>query len=212
MNTGLFGVTESIHWRAGSGLPAQFSWSQSPPRIHSPGRRSSAKALSRPMNSSGVLELRRSTLASWKPPSTKWRWPSMSPGTTIALPLASTFVFGPTSAATVTAVAHSDDRVTARGDGAGPRLGGVAGPHPAIHHEIGGRRAVSRRSREDRQGERSEPAKEGSAQRHVWAQRSLVRRRTASSFSRALPPEAAGATEKRSRISRRISSINWSRM
>ena len=43
-------------------------------------------------------------------------------------------------------------------------------------------------------------------------QRSLVSRRMASSFSRALPPEAAGATEKRSRMSSSISSISWSRM
>ena len=49
--TGLSGVTESIHSRAGSGVPGQRSWSQSPPRIHSPGFRSEAKALSRWTNS-----------------------------------------------------------------------------------------------------------------------------------------------------------------
>ena len=36
-NTGLFGVTESIQSRRGKGDPGQRSWSQSPPRIHSPG-------------------------------------------------------------------------------------------------------------------------------------------------------------------------------
>ena len=50
--------------------------------------------------------------------------------------------------------------------------------------------------------------------RHLTSQRSLVSLRSASSFSSALPPEAdaAGATEKRSRMSSRISSISWSRM
>ena len=98
-NTGLWGVTESIHSRRGNGASGQRSWSQFPPRIHSPGRRSAANALRRAMNSPGVLAGRRSTLASWKPPSVKCRWPSMNPGTTIAAPLVSTRVVGPTSGA-----------------------------------------------------------------------------------------------------------------
>ena len=48
------------------------------------------------MKSSGESAGRRSTLASWKPPSTKWRCPSIIPGVTMPAPADSTWVFGPT--------------------------------------------------------------------------------------------------------------------
>jgi hypothetical protein len=99
-STGFSGVIESIQLRSGSGVPGQRSWSQSPPTIHSPGFRSETNPATRSMNSALALAGRRSTLASWNPPSTKCRCPSMKPGVTSASPLASTFVAGRTSLAT----------------------------------------------------------------------------------------------------------------
>ena len=62
--TGCPGVTESIQSRRGSGAPGQRSWSQSPPRIHSPGFFSLANAPRRATKSAGDSAGRRSTLAS----------------------------------------------------------------------------------------------------------------------------------------------------
>src|SRR2546425_4486493 len=81
-NTGLSGVTESIHSRRGSGWPGQRGWSQSPPVIHWPGFRVLAYCFNRRTNSAGVAASRRSTEASWKPPPMKCVWPSAKPGMT----------------------------------------------------------------------------------------------------------------------------------
>ena len=81
-NTGLFGVTESIHSWRGNGWPGQRVWSQSPPRIHSPRLSRPAYSLSRRTNSCGVAALRRSTEASWNPPPMKCVCPSANPGIT----------------------------------------------------------------------------------------------------------------------------------
>ena len=81
-NTGLSGVTESIHSCRGSGCPGQSVWSQSPPKIHSPGASRPAYSRSWRMNSPGVAARRRSTEASWNPPLMKWVWPSANPGMT----------------------------------------------------------------------------------------------------------------------------------
>src|SRR5688500_12402228 len=120
--TGFREVTESIQSRVGSGAPSQRSWSQSPPRIHSPGFRVAANALRRATNSCGVSASRRSTLASWKPPLEKWAWPSMKPGVTSDAPCWSTRVAGPTYAPTValspTATISSPVTATAPAQGA----------------------------------------------------------------------------------------------
>ena len=58
------------------------------------------------------------------------------------------------------AIAHGDDGVASRGDGAGPWLSRVAGPHPAVRHEGGRRVGSDRKAEERRHGKRSE-ASEG---------------------------------------------------
>ena len=65
--------------------------------IHSPGFRVRAWAASRRMNSCFDFAGRRSTLASWKPPSVKCTCASPKPGATKAP--AKTWVRSPTSAA-----------------------------------------------------------------------------------------------------------------
>ena len=83
--TGFSGVISSIHLRSGSS-PPHCSWSQSPPRIHSPGCRVSAKAEMRPANSSGVRASLSCTEARRKPPVMKCTCESMKPGVNMAAP------------------------------------------------------------------------------------------------------------------------------
>src|SRR5256885_13431226 len=52
------------------------------------------------MNSAGVAASRRSTDASWKPPSMKWVWPSVKPGMTSPPRARTMVVWGPTYRAT----------------------------------------------------------------------------------------------------------------
>src|SRR5213082_680151 len=54
----------------------------------------------RRMNSAGVAASRRSTDASWKPPSMKWVWPSVKPGMTRPPRARTMAVWGPTYRAT----------------------------------------------------------------------------------------------------------------
>ena len=64
----------------------------------------------------------------------------MKPGVTIPSPFESTRVAeGPARRAISCAVADGLHRVPRDGDGAGPRARGVAGPDPAVDHEVGGR-------------------------------------------------------------------------
>src|SRR5205823_872008 len=59
-----------------------------------------AYAWMRRMNSAGVAASRRSTDASWKPPSMKWVWPSVKPGMTRPPRTRTMAVWGPTYRAT----------------------------------------------------------------------------------------------------------------
>ena len=96
IQTGVFGVTESIHSFRGSS-PPQFWWSQFPCRIQAPAGIMAACSLMRRTNSSRVLASRSWTEVRPKPPSMKWTCESMKPGTTI-IPFASiTRVSGRTS-------------------------------------------------------------------------------------------------------------------
>lgn len=88
----------STSWRGAP--PPHLSWSQSPPRIHVPGGSVSANSLMRRANSSGESASRRSTLESWNPPSMKWVWLSMNPGSTIRPPNLTTSVPSPRRART----------------------------------------------------------------------------------------------------------------
>jgi hypothetical protein len=74
-------VTASIQPRAGSS-PPHSEWSQSPPVIHVPGETVAANARMRATNSSRDLASRSCTEARRNPPSMKWTWASMKPGTT----------------------------------------------------------------------------------------------------------------------------------
>ena len=99
-NTGFAGVTESIHSWRGSGWPGHRVWSQSPPVIHSPGFKLRAYSRIRRTNSCGVAASRRSTEASWNPPSMKCVCPSVKPGSTRPPPARITRVREPTYRAT----------------------------------------------------------------------------------------------------------------
>src|SRR5690349_8760545 len=101
------------------------------------------------------------------------------------------------------AVSHLENPITGNGHRTGAWSRRVSGPDSAIHHEIRGARLGRSGLARDNAGHCYErhPATLRSNHRVDAFQGSLVSRRMASSFSRALPPEAAGATEKRSRMS-----------
>jgi hypothetical protein len=81
-HTGCSGVTASIHSRRGSSAPGKDSWSQLPPRIQAPLGSSRALAAIRAVNSAGLAASRSWTPSRVSPPSMKWTWLSMKPGST----------------------------------------------------------------------------------------------------------------------------------
>ena len=81
-NTGWSGVVASRSALVGSFFDGQRSWSQFPFRIQVPAGRVFAWDAMRRANSASSFASRRSTDRRPKPPSMKWTWASLKPGTT----------------------------------------------------------------------------------------------------------------------------------
>jgi len=93
--TGLSGLTGSIHSFRGSSGGWNCSWSQSPLSIQLPAGSSAALAAIRLTNSSRLRQSRSLMDCRAKPPVKKWVWASMKPGRTKAPFRSITFDWGP---------------------------------------------------------------------------------------------------------------------